>query len=122
MAIDPVCGMRVDEKKAEFKLEYKGKVYYFCSKHCLEEFSRNPEKYVKGGAAREAHEHHHHSRFGRRFLGIEVHGTTTHTVVVFGEESVYHLGVVTLEELGLEVDPIKDEPRPMELLLITLLT
>jgi len=51
-------------------------------------------------------------------VGIEVHGATTHTVVVFGDEGVYLLGVVTLEELGLEVDPVKGELRPMELLLM----
>jgi len=51
-------------------------------------------------------------------VGIEVHGTATHTVVVFGDEGVYLLGVVTLEELGLEVDPVKGELRPMELLLM----
>jgi len=38
--------------------------------------------------------------------------------VVFGDEGVYLLGVVTLEELGLEVDPVKGELRPMELLLM----
>ena len=33
-------------------------------------------------------------------MGIEVEGRFTHTVVVFGEEGVYLLGVTTLEELG----------------------
>ncbi|PCN51195.1 Retroviral aspartyl protease [Candidatus Geothermarchaeota archaeon ex4572_27] len=50
--------------------------------------------------------------------GIEVKGIMTHTIVVFGDENVYLLGVVTLEELGLEVDPAKGELRPMELLLM----
>jgi hypothetical protein len=31
---------------------------------------------------------------------------------------VYLPGAATLEELGLEVDPVKGEPRPMELLLM----
>ncbi len=64
--------MSVDEEKAEFKLEYKGQVYYFCSKHCLEEFSRNPEKYLAGkttpGAHEHHHHHHHHAGFGKRLL------------------------------------------------------
>jgi len=34
MTKDPVCGMDVDEKTAEFKTEYKDKTYYFCAKMC----------------------------------------------------------------------------------------
>jgi len=51
-------------------------------------------------------------------VGIEVQGIRAHTIVVFGDEDVYLLGVVTLEELGLEVDPISGELRPLELLLM----
>jgi YHS domain-containing protein len=47
MAIDPICKMKVDEKKAEYKSEYKGITYYFCAKACKMEFDENPEKYVK---------------------------------------------------------------------------
>jgi len=51
-------------------------------------------------------------------IGIEVNGVKTYTITVFGDENVYLLGVVTLEELGLEVDPIKGELKPLELLLM----
>jgi len=51
-------------------------------------------------------------------VGIEVKGIRVHTVAIFGDEGVYLLGVVTLKELGLEVDPVKGELRPMELLLM----
>ena len=51
-------------------------------------------------------------------IGIEIKGIKTHTIAVFGDIGIYLLGVVTLEELGLEVDPIKGELRPMELLLM----
>ncbi|MEM2286872.1 MAG: Retroviral aspartyl protease [Thermoproteota archaeon] len=51
-------------------------------------------------------------------VGIEVNGVKTHTIAVFGDENVYLLGVVTLEELGLEVDPVKGELKPLELLLM----
>ncbi len=47
MAIDPVCGMEVDEKKAAFK-EYKGKRYYFCSPACQWAFEMKPEQFLKG--------------------------------------------------------------------------
>lgn len=46
MAIDLVCGMTVDEKTAQWASEYKGKKYYFCSKHCKIEFDKDPEKYL----------------------------------------------------------------------------
>ncbi len=46
MAKDPVCNMDVDEKKAEFKSEYKGKTYYFCAKACKDRFDKSPEKYI----------------------------------------------------------------------------
>ncbi len=51
-------------------------------------------------------------------IGIEVQGIGTHTTAVFGDEDVHLLGVVTLEELGLEVDPVKGELKPLELLLM----
>ena len=45
MAIDPVCGMTVDEKKAKFKIKYQGKTYYFCAPGCKVTFEENPEKH-----------------------------------------------------------------------------
>ncbi len=48
MAIDPVCGMEVDEK-TNFKYYYKGKIYYFCCKHCMDAFKKDAEKYLKEG-------------------------------------------------------------------------
>lgn len=47
MAKDPVCGMEVDETKAQATREYQGKTYYFCSEACKKAFSQNPEKYLK---------------------------------------------------------------------------
>ena len=49
-ATDPVCGMSVDTEKAEFRFDYKDTTYYFCSKHCLDKFSRKPEEYLSGKA------------------------------------------------------------------------
>ncbi len=47
MAIDPVCGMEVDEKEAAATSEYKGKTYYFCALGCKKAFDENPEKYLE---------------------------------------------------------------------------
>lgn len=50
---------------------------------------------------------------------IEVEGITRATTVVFGsEEAPALLGVTTLEQLGLEVDPITGKLKPMELMLL----
>ncbi|MEM0438592.1 MAG: transcriptional regulator [Desulfurococcaceae archaeon] len=46
MPRDPVCGMEVPET-TEYRVEYKGKTYYFCCSHCVSAFKRNPEKYAK---------------------------------------------------------------------------
>lgn len=47
MALDPVCGMTVDEKKAPAKSVYQGKTYYFCAPGCKKAFDTNPTKYIK---------------------------------------------------------------------------
>ncbi len=44
---DPVCGMRIDPDTAFSKIEHEGRVIYFCSKMCEEEFKKNPKKYMK---------------------------------------------------------------------------
>ena len=44
MTKDLVCGMNAKE---EFKYEYKGKVFYFCSNLCKNEFQKLPGKYLK---------------------------------------------------------------------------
>lgn len=46
MAIDPVCGMEVDDKTAKERSNFEGKTFYFCSADCREEFDESPEDYV----------------------------------------------------------------------------
>ena len=62
MAIDPVCGMEVDEKTAAGKSEYNGQVYYFCAPGCKNTFDKDPEKYIgpedKHAEHHGGHEHH----------------------------------------------------------------
>lgn len=45
-AEDPVCKMIV-KPPAEGHLEYRGKLYYFCSIVCRETFEKGPGEYVK---------------------------------------------------------------------------
>ncbi|MGH9874839.1 MAG: heavy metal translocating P-type ATPase [Pyrinomonadaceae bacterium] len=44
--LDPVCGMTVDPESAAGSYEHKNKTYYFCSSHCLQKFSADPEGYL----------------------------------------------------------------------------
>ena len=46
MALDPVCKMQVDEKKAAATSAYKGTTYYFCASGCKKAFDSAPEKYL----------------------------------------------------------------------------
>jgi len=62
MAIDPVCGMEVDEKSAAATYEYQGETYYFCAPGCKAAFMKEPEKYLDkpaGHGEHEGHGHHH---------------------------------------------------------------
>lgn len=45
-SVDPVCGMRVEEKKAAAKTSYAGQTYYFCSKDCQRNFELSPAQYI----------------------------------------------------------------------------
>jgi P-type Cu+ transporter len=51
MAIDPVCGMTVDEPTAAGSAEHDGERYYFCSTHCLQKFQAAPRQYIHPPAA-----------------------------------------------------------------------
>jgi YHS domain-containing protein len=51
MTVDPVCGMKVDEKRAEFQMQFAGKKYFFCSDECRQAFQADPDEYVETAAA-----------------------------------------------------------------------
>lgn len=45
--LDPVCGLKIDPKKAAAKSVYAGKAYYFCTEEDKAKFEKDPEKYLK---------------------------------------------------------------------------
>ena len=47
MAIDPVCGMQVNEATAKATTDYDGQRYSFCSAGCRDKFVANPSAWVK---------------------------------------------------------------------------
>jgi len=44
--VDPVCGMTVTKEGAAGSTTYQGKTYYFCSKACKDNFTKDPQKYL----------------------------------------------------------------------------
>ena len=66
MAIDPVCGMTVDEKSATGTTVHSGKTWYFCSSHCQHEFEANPGKYAGNDktSTETSHSHDHAQHHG----------------------------------------------------------
>jgi len=54
MAVDPVCGIHVDERAAvpeeQYTSDYNGDTLYFCSPDCKETFDSNPEQFLRKSA------------------------------------------------------------------------
>ena len=61
----PVSFEKIDEK-TKVTYEYKGRIYDFCCPGCIDEFKKDPEKYIEEmkktgeGKGPEAHKHHDH--------------------------------------------------------------
>ena len=51
MAVDPVCKMDVDPKRAAAQSRYGETTYYFCAVACKQKFDREPDRYLAGGGA-----------------------------------------------------------------------
>lgn len=56
MVKDPVCGMDVDPKTANWSSTYQGQTYYFCSPGCKKAFDENPEKYLTSTRGQEPYQ------------------------------------------------------------------
>ena len=50
MAIDPVCGMSVEEDRPAVYAEHAGTTYWFCSEHCLGKFQAEPRRYTRSAS------------------------------------------------------------------------
>ncbi|MBI5944701.1 MAG: heavy metal translocating P-type ATPase [Chloroflexi bacterium] len=47
---DPVCGMEIDLQSALAKREHMGQTFYFCSQSCVDQFDKDPHRYVMTSA------------------------------------------------------------------------
>ncbi len=43
---DPVCGMEVEPETAPARHAHDGVTYYFCSEHCHDSFTADPNRYL----------------------------------------------------------------------------
>jgi putative ABC transport system ATP-binding protein len=64
MATDPVCGMKIERKKA-VTTEWEGQVFWFCAKGCRNEFLEEPQRFL-----REIPLHKSHSAGPNRSLAL----------------------------------------------------
>jgi YHS domain-containing protein len=47
MTVDPVCGVEINKEDTRFIVEYRGRIYYFDSPNCQQEFENEPEAYAE---------------------------------------------------------------------------
>ena len=47
---DPVCGMDIEPQSAFTKREHMGQTFYFCSQSCVDQFDKDPHRYVMTSA------------------------------------------------------------------------
>ncbi len=43
---DVVCSMKIEPTEDTLQFAHKGKIYYFCSAACKDQFVSDPEKYL----------------------------------------------------------------------------
>ncbi|MGE0682513.1 MAG: heavy metal translocating P-type ATPase [Candidatus Binatia bacterium] len=58
-AVDPVCGMTIDQQTAANSYAHEGRRYFFCSPGCLEKFRAEPATYVRRKHNQEPEVHVH---------------------------------------------------------------
>ncbi len=63
---DPVCGMSGVEKSAVATMEWEGVQYGFCSQHCYNVFSKQPEKYARKDKEHSTHHKHDDHAHGHK--------------------------------------------------------
>jgi YHS domain-containing protein len=47
---DPVCGMEINSNDAFAKREHMGQTFYVCSQSCVDQFDKDPHRYMATSA------------------------------------------------------------------------
>jgi YHS domain-containing protein len=57
MAVDPVCGMEVDESTVKHTAQYNQTTYYFCAPGFKKAFEADPQQYLDPAHTPSTREH-----------------------------------------------------------------
>jgi Cu+-exporting ATPase len=115
---DPVCGMMVGDVRTAPKIEYEGKMYFFCSPGCGVRFKKEPDRFLNSpgiAGMEKAHPHH--------VPGIHTHGEsssqkeneTRYTCPMHPE--IIQMGPGTCPKCGMALEPmdvfaeVQDDPE-----------
>lgn len=119
--IDPICGMTVDPATAAGSYNHEGKIYYFCSKGCLQKFiaqtEGKPEQTpVQIGRAKETVEHGEMSAtpggaFTDPVCGMSVEPETAAGKHEYNGETYYFCSVGCLNKFKQNPEKFLSEPR-----------
>ncbi len=120
-ATDPVCGMTVEPETAKYKTSYKGQDYYFCAASCLENFKKDPERYLieeKSAIASDDSSHpSYHEIAAEAEITMPVAGMHCASCVTKVEKSISNLNGVAevsvnlaTEKLFVKYDATKTDP------------
>lgn len=115
MAIDPVCGMRIDTDDAVARTEYEGTTYYFCSRVCYEAFVADQGLYAIGSGSDRLDE----EELAKRGFTTPEHvarlvelGIVDPKDGTFDQEDVMRVRVVAqLQEAGIELGALAEALR-----------
>jgi Cu+-exporting ATPase len=98
--IDPICGMTVEPQSAAGSTEYNGTTYYFCSKHCLQKFSVDPESFLRPPAPPQL--------TSIKRVSKPKHIASTHTCPMHPE--VHQEGAGSCPKCGMALEPVSPFP------------
>jgi Cu+-exporting ATPase len=120
MAIDPICGMEVDEKTA-LSAEHEGKVYYFCNPGCRDRFLAERGQAGPPAGPAEAHERAEEQEPGVEKATLDIKGMHCAACAVSVEDSLNRVEGVSkaavnfaTERAYVEYDPARVSAEAFE--------
>src|SRR4030095_14652255 len=75
---DPICGMEIDPTAAFATREHMGQTFYFCSQSCVDQFDKDPHRYLMTSATTGFNPHAALSRIELPVSGMPSSEHSTH--------------------------------------------
>jgi Cu+-exporting ATPase len=112
--LDPVCGMTIDRADSVGEHEYRGKTYYFCNPHCLEQFRADPGRYVdpnrRAGNPAEAGSHIERGAGSHNEKGAGSHIESNAEYTCPMDPEVRQIGPGPCPKCGMALEPVIAAP------------